>query len=94
MSADRPTIRRRLVVSGRVQGVFYRDGCRQQATALGVAGSAANLADGSVEVVLEGAADDVRQVVEWARGGPDGARVAGVEVHEEPPLGLTGFTVG
>ncbi len=82
------------MVSGRVQGVFYRDGCRQQATARGVAGSAANLADGAVEVVLEGAADDVRQVVEWARRGPDDARVVGVEVHEEPPQGLTGFTVG
>lgn len=73
--------------------MFYRDTCRREATARGVAGSAANLDDGSVEVVLEGEPRAVEALVDWARCGPDGARVEHVDVHDEQPQGVTGFSV-
>ena len=86
-------IRVRALVSGRVQGVFYRDSARRRAEAHGVRGSARNLDDGRVELVLEGDADAVRAVLEWAADGPPNARVSGVERRDEPPLGVDGFTI-
>ncbi|MGI8713628.1 MAG: acylphosphatase [Solirubrobacteraceae bacterium] len=85
------TIRRRLLVRGRVQGVFYRDSTREQAEHEGVAGWVANRDDGSVEVVVEGDASAVQAVVEYCRLGPVSAEVTSVEVNEEPPTGLRGF---
>jgi len=85
-------VRRRLLVSGRVQGVFFRETCRRLAVASGVAGSARNLYDGRVEVVLEGDGDAVARMVEWCRSGPSRALVAGVEVIDEPPTGESRFT--
>lgn len=84
-------IRRRLLVSGEVQGVWYRASCRDEAVARGVAGWARNLSDGRVEVVLEGPAEAVDEVREWCRGGPPGATVTSVDVTEEEPEGLDGF---
>jgi acylphosphatase len=84
-------IRRRLVVRGRVQGVFYRDSVRRLATARGIAGSATNLGDGSVEVVLEGPRDAVGDLIAYCAEGPDHAEVSGVEVEEEEPQGIEGF---
>lgn len=84
-------VRRRVLVSGRVQGVFFRDSCRQTAGEHGVAGSAANLPDGCVEIILEGEPDAVDAVVEWCRSGPSHADVDGVDVTDESPLGLSGF---
>ena len=86
-------VRRRLFVSGVVQGVFYRDSLRSVANQRGVAGWARNLGDGRVEVVLEGAAPAVAQVVEWCRHGPRRAHVEGVEIVEEPVQGEFGFAV-
>jgi acylphosphatase len=86
-------IRRRLLVSGEVQGVFYRDTCRSVAGRAGVAGSAANLPDGRVEVVLEGDEDAVEKVIDWCRSGTGGSRVEAVEVMEEDPQGETTFRV-
>lgn len=80
-------------MSGRVQGVWYRGACAEQARSLGVAGWARNLPDGRVEVVAEGGPEAVDQLVEWCRHGPPSARVTGVESHEEPPEGLSGFGV-
>lgn len=88
-----PTVRRRVVVEGRVQGVFFRDSCRRQARRAGVAGWARNLDDGRVEVVVEGAPDAVERVVGWCRTGPPGAAVTGARVTEEPAQGLRGFAV-
>lgn len=88
-----PRIRRVVHVHGRVQGVFYRDTCRREATAHGVAGSAANLDDGSVEVVLEGPSDAVLEMVAWCRRGPLHAQVAEVELREEEPRGMSGFAI-
>jgi acylphosphatase len=90
----RRVIRRRVVVHGRVQGVFFRDSTRRLAGQHGVAGSVANRWDGAVEAVFEGEEDAVQRLVDYARKGPRGAQVESVEVTEEPPEGLTGFTVG
>ncbi|HEX8976762.1 MAG TPA: acylphosphatase [Solirubrobacteraceae bacterium] len=84
-------IRRRLIIHGRVQGVFFRDCTRAQATAAGVAGSARNRDDGTVEVVLEGPPEAVERVIAFCRRGPDRARVRNVEVSSEQPQGLASF---
>jgi acylphosphatase len=76
-----------------VQGVFYRTECAATAAARGVAGLAANLPDGRVEVVLEGRPDAVAAVEAWCRRGPDRARVDAVEARDEAPTGAGGFEV-
>lgn len=80
-------------MSGSVQGVCYRDGCRRTATEQGVAGWVRNLPDGSVEAVFEGRPDAVERLVGWAHHGPPAARVERVEVSPEEPEGLIGFAV-
>ena len=86
-------VRRRLRVTGRVQGVWFRESCREVANRLGLAGSVRNRGDGTVEVVAEGPASEVEALVAWCRTGPPAADVTGVEVTEEPPEGLAGFRV-
>ncbi|MDB1089849.1 acylphosphatase [Streptomyces sp. ACA25] len=85
--------RRRVEVEGRVQGVFFRDACRTTAEARGVAGWVRNLPDGRVEAVFEGTAEQVGDLVGWARAGPPAAEVSAVTVHEEEPEGLARFEV-
>jgi acylphosphatase len=82
-----------VVVSGRVQGVFFRDTARRRAESAGVAGWIGNRSDGAVEAVFEGEAEAVGQLVEFCRRGPSRAEVASVEVSEEEPEGLSGFRV-
>ena len=86
-------IRRHVVVTGRVQGVFFRDSVRERAEAHGVAGWACNRGDGAVEAVLEGSADAVGGLVDFCRTGPSRAEVEDVEVNEEEPEGLSGFAI-
>ncbi|MFL5884254.1 MAG: acylphosphatase [Thermoleophilaceae bacterium] len=86
-------IRRRIVVKGDVQGVFFRDSTRERAQSRGVAGWVANRADGSVEAVFEGDEDAVESMVRFAQEGPRRADVEDVEVAEEEPEGLEGFEV-
>lgn len=86
-------VRRHLYVSGRVQGVFYRDTCRRVAQRAGVAGWAENLDDGRVEIVLEGDPDAVEGVIAWCRKGTAHAEVSNVEMHEEPPEDLREFAI-
>jgi len=74
---DRVT--RRLQVRGRVQGVWYRESMRQEASRLGITGWVRNRADGSVEAVVQGSAEAVAAITEWAGRGPEQARVDGVE---------------
>jgi acylphosphatase len=90
-----PSRRRlRILVSGRVQGVWFRASTREQALALGLDGDVRNLADGRVEIHAEGPTEAVDALVAWCRVGPSGARVAQVEVEEEPPVGAgSGFRV-
>jgi len=86
-------IRRRVLVHGLVQGVFFRDSTRRLAQRHGVAGWVANRPDGAVEAVFEGEADAVERLVAFSRAGPRGAQVQSVEVSEEEPEGLRGFAV-
>jgi acylphosphatase len=90
--SDEP-IRRRLVVQGRVQGVFFRDSIRETARNEGVSGWAANRDDGAVEVVLEGPPEAVQAVAEFGRLGPVSAQVGRVEESDESPEGLEGFEI-
>lgn len=92
MSAE--ILRRRAIIHGAVQGVFFRDSLRRAAIERGVVGSAVNRADGSVEAVLEGPADAVSSLLELCRTGPPAARVDRVEVSEEDPRGASGFRTG
>jgi acylphosphatase len=87
------TVRRRVVVHGHVQGVFFRDSTRRRASELGVAGWVSNRPDGAVEAVFEGAPDAVSAMVDWSRRGPRGAEVDRVVEGVESPEGLTGFVV-
>jgi acylphosphatase len=84
-------VARRAVVRGRVQGVFYRDTIRRAAQQRGVAGWAANCADGTVEVWLEGEPDAVDSMLRVLRDGPPRAEVEHVDVSEAEPQGLDGF---
>jgi acylphosphatase len=86
-------IRRRVLVSGRVQGVFFRDSVRRRAESRGVSGWATNRSDGAVEAVFEGDADAVSSLVEYCREGPRAAEVDDVEVFDEELEGLTGFEI-
>jgi acylphosphatase len=85
--------RRRVVVHGQVQGVWFRDSCRAEAVQRGVAGWVRNRADGSVEAVFEGSPDAVSALVAWCRTGPPRARVERVDIADELPEGLSGFSV-
>ena len=86
-------VRYRVLISGRVQGVFFRDTCRRMARENGVSGWVRNLPDGQVEAVFEGRAEDVGRLVDWARRGPSRAVVSGVAVQAEPPEGLSTFLI-
>jgi acylphosphatase len=86
-------VRKRVVVRGRVQGVFFRDSTRRQASSRGVTGWVSNRSDGAVEAVFEGEPEDVESLVRFMREGPRGADVSDVEVSDEEPEGLSGFEV-
>jgi len=86
-------VRCRVVVSGRVQGVFYRDSCRAMAQRLGVRGSVRNQADGTVEVVAEGQRDKVDEFLNWCREGPPRAQVTGMTITDEPPQAARDFRI-
>jgi acylphosphatase len=88
------TVRRRVLVSGRVQGVGFRVACAREAAAAGVAGSVRNLPSGDVEAVFEGPEDRVDALVAWCRRGPRSAVVRSARVSEEPVAGITGFGIG
>jgi acylphosphatase len=82
-----------VVVSGRVQGVFYRATCADTARRLELGGWVRNLPDGRVEAVFEGPEGRVDQMVEWCRRGPELAHVDLLEVVPEPVAGEREFRV-
>ena len=82
------------MVSGVVQGVGFRWSARERAQALGVAGYARNLVDGTVEVEAEGEATSVEDFLAWLSSGPPSATVSGVDVRVVEPTGSTAFDVG
>jgi acylphosphatase len=86
-------MRRRVVVHGLVQGVFFRDTTRRLALEQGVSGWVRNTWQGTVEAVFEGRPEAVERLVAFAHRGPSGALVERVEVFEEDEEGLTGFSV-
>jgi acylphosphatase len=83
----------RVVVSGRVQGVFYRATCARLAREAGAGGFVRNLSDGRVEAAFEGPDHVVDRLVAWCREGPDLARVDDLEVVVEAPVGDVSFRV-
>lgn len=89
-----PVVKRvRVLVSGRVQGVFFRARCARLARDAGLGGFVRNRPDGRVEAAFEGPAEAVDRLVDWCRGGPDPARVDHVEILAEQPLGDVSFRV-
>ncbi len=82
-----------MVVRGSVQGVFFRDTARRMAEQRGVAGWARNNPDGTFEAVFEGDAGAVERLVAFCREGPRGAEVERVDVFDEEPERLPGFSV-
>ena len=86
-------VRRRVVVHGNVQGVFFRDSTEKEAGSRGVAGWVRNRDDGAVEAVFEGDPEAVEGMVEFCRSGPSKADVERVEVEEEEPEGIGSFSV-
>jgi acylphosphatase len=82
-----------VVVTGRVQGVFFRADCARHARALGLAGSVRNRPDGAVEAIFEGEPGEVERMIEWCRIGTHLSRVDAVEATEETPTDEHGFRV-
>ena len=85
---------RLFTVSGRVQGVWFRESTRREARRLGLTGHAINLPDGTVEVLASGEAAALDELESWLRQGPPMARVTQVESREAAATGKVGFTVG
>jgi acylphosphatase len=83
-------IRRKVVVRGDVQGVFFRDSTRREAESRGLSGSVSNRPDGAVEAVFEGSPEAVEAMIAFCRSGPSRADVEDVEVTEEQPEGSGG----
>lgn len=89
-SSQRSHARAHVLVSGRVQGVFFRDATRQKAQALGLSGWVANMDDGRVEAFFEGDSGAVEEAVRWCGEGPEQAAVEDVDTSYEEPRGESG----
>ena len=88
-------VNRAFLISGRVQGVFFRDSTKKEALKLGLQGSAVNQSDGNVKVCLRGKSEDIDLLERWLQMGPDLANVESViEVDIDQQLELNGFKVG
>jgi len=87
------TRRTRVVIDGRVQGVFFRVSCAREARERGVSGWVRNLPGGGVEAVFEGPQAHVDELITWCRTGPPGARVEAVATFEEESQGESGFHI-
>jgi acylphosphatase len=86
-------LRAHVFISGRVQGVFFRENTKNKARELGVSGWVRNLKDGRVEAVFEGNENEVKRMIEWCHVGPELARVDNVEVIWEEPKGENEFKI-
>ncbi len=89
----RQRVRRRVRLTGRVQGVFFRDETRVRAESSGIVGWIRNNPDGTVEAALEGPENEVERLVAWCRRGPSGARVEDIRVEPEELQSERGFAV-
>lgn len=86
-------IRRRVIVDGRVQGVWFRESCRTEAVARSVGGYVRNCDDGTVEAAFEGSLPAVEAMIAWCRSGPPHASVTSVVSTPETPIGESAFRV-
>lgn len=87
-------VRAHILVSGRVQGVFFRSETRDEAVKKNVSGWVKNMPDGRVEAVFEGEKENVEKMIEFCKMGPPGARVTKVDVHWENFTGeFKNFTI-
>ena len=86
-------VRKHVIVSGRVQGVWFRGSTQDEAERLGIAGWVRNIPGGRVEAVFEGPADSVDAAVAWCRTGPPHAIVDSVRIESQEPEGLETFSV-
>ena len=93
MNPESAIVRRRLVISGRVQAVGFRYSCQRRAVEVGLRGWVRNLPDGRVEAAFEGPGPSVDALVGWCHSGPPLAHVTTVAVADEPPEGDTAFVV-
>lgn len=93
LSHSQPKIAAHVLISGRVQGVFYRASTQEMAQLKAVNGWVRNLPDGRVEALFEGTAEAVEAMIQWCHQGPPGARVTKVEVEYQQPQNLRGFEI-
>ena len=82
-----------IIVTGKVQGVWYRQSAKEKATELGVTGNVRNQPDGSVAIIATGLANQLDQFIEWCRQGPPRALVTNVEVKELPLRSYDRFVI-
>jgi acylphosphatase len=82
-----------ITVTGKVQGVYYRQSTKEKAIALGLTGYVKNLPDGSVQIMASGNTDQLLQLVLWCRQGPARAIVEEVQVETLPPTLFMGFRI-
>ena len=87
------SVRRRVVVTGAVQGVGFRYAAAAEAARLHISGNVRNRPDGSVEAEIEGDPDAVERMLDWLRRGPPGSRVASVAIENATPTGERGFDI-
>jgi acylphosphatase len=87
------SVRKRVLVSGRVQGVWYRGAMQSEARSLGLVGWVKNLPDGRVEAVVQGTTESVSEILRWCETGPPAASVSSVDSRDEPVSELTDFDV-
>ncbi len=87
MEEGKKLIRIRLIIEGRVQGVWFRESTRREASRLGLFGRVMNRPDGKVEVLAEGPEEKIEGLVAWCHHGPSTARVQKVQKYEEPWTG-------
>ena len=83
----------RLIVSGRVQGVFFRANVRNKAVELGLKGYAKNLENGDVEVVAEGNEEKIKELVDYIKKGPGISSVTGIQVKHKEPENFKSFEI-
>ena len=82
-----------LIISGKVQGVYYRQSARLKAIETGITGTVMNLPDGSVQAIITGTSEQIRQMTEWCHTGPSKAIITNVVAKELPLQTFTDFTI-
>jgi acylphosphatase len=84
---------KRIIIRGRVQGVYFRVSAQDKANELALTGEVRNLQDGSVQVLVAGEEKRVAQLIAWCHSGPPGARVEEVVVDDVPEQRFEGFKI-